>query len=346
LYALEKYQILIIVGETGTGKSTQIPQYLHEAGYTCQIKSDNSTGARYSVVCTQPRRVAAVNVSTRVAQEFGCEIGEEVGYNVRFHTKISSKTVIKYCTDGVLLRETLSDPLLSKYSVVMIDEAHERSLQSDLLLGILKKIVKKRSDLRVIVTSATVNADTLLRYFLDIKSNEILPITNINDSVHILSIQGRLHPVDIFYLPKPVSNYIRAAIDAVMSIHRSESILGDILVFFPGIEDIQMALELLSQRLEELSSSRGIGSSGTGSREGFILHDMVVLPLHSSLSTSAQIAVFDPAPTNKRKVILATNIAETSVTIEGVNYVVDTGRRSIFHTTESLGYQEVRIQHL
>ena len=142
--------------ETGCGKSTQLPLYLHEAGWT----ADGNC-----VVCTQPRRVAATSVAMRVAAEFGCAIGEEVGYGVRFDFKCTSKTVLKYYTDGVLLRETMSDPLLSKYNVIIVDEAHVRSLSSDILLGLLKKISKKRKDLRIIVTSATLDAVPLKNFF-------------------------------------------------------------------------------------------------------------------------------------------------------------------------------------
>jgi ATP-dependent RNA helicase DDX35 len=255
-----------------------------------------------AIVCTQPRRVAAVNVSGRVAEELGCLVGEEVGYNVRFHTRISSKTVIKYCTDGVLIRETLSDPLLSKYSVVMVDEAHEQSMQSDLLLGILKKIMKKRHDLRVIITSATIKAEQFIDYFT---SDEVLD----RNQMHILPIQGRQYAVDIFYLSKPISNYIKAAVDTAVSIHRSQSILsGDILVFLPGSEEIDRAIDLLNDHLDESS-----------------LNQLIILPLHSSMPSNQQMAVFDPTPPNYRKIVFATNIAETSVTIEGIAFVIDCG---------------------
>eukprot|EP01032_Pedospumella_encystans_P025913 gene25913-29272_t len=180
LYALEKYRTLVLIGETGCGKSTQLPQYLHEAGWTA--------GSR-CVVCTQPRRVAATSVATRVAVEFGCALGEEVGYGVRFDFKCSSKTVIKYYTDGVLLRETMSDPLLSKYSVIIVDEAHVRSLSSDILLGLLKKISRKRKDLRIIVTSATLDAEPLRQFFETNDTED--PALN---SACILSVQGRQFP--------------------------------------------------------------------------------------------------------------------------------------------------------
>jgi ATP-dependent RNA helicase DDX35 len=156
LWALEKYTTLVLVGETGSGKTTQVTQFLNEAKWTARGRC---------VVCTQSRRISAISVAKRVAEEMGCELGGLVGYAIRFESKVSPSTVIKYMTDGSLLRETMSDPLLSAYSVVIVDEAHERSLYSDILLGLLKKIKAKRKDLRVIVMSATVNAETFREFF-------------------------------------------------------------------------------------------------------------------------------------------------------------------------------------
>eukprot|EP01083_Nonionella_stella_P037306 101693_1 len=157
LYALEKYRVVIIVGETGSGKTTQIPQFLHESGWTA--------GGRM-VACTQPRRVAATEVARRVASEMGTTLGEEVGYSIRFDQCYDgSRTKIKYLTDGMLLREMMSDPLLSSYSVIMLDEAHERTIHTDALIGLLKKILRKRSDLRIIVSSATLNAEDFKSFF-------------------------------------------------------------------------------------------------------------------------------------------------------------------------------------
>lgn len=222
LYALENYQTIVLVSETGSGKSTQVPQYLHEAGWT----DDNRC-----IVCTQPRRMAARTVSSRVADEMNVKVGEEVGYSVRFDSNISSNTVIKYCTDGVLLRETLSDPLLSKYSVVIVDEAHERSLQSDILLGLLKKIIKKRKELRIIITSATLNASDIKDFF---ETNNNLLKNNHKESACILSVQGRQFPVDIQYLTAPCHNYIQTAVDTVLNIHKKE-LKGKIYIIYLNI---------------------------------------------------------------------------------------------------------------
>lgn len=291
LYALEKYRTLVLVGETGSGKSTQLPLFLHEAGWTA--------GSR-CVVCTQPRRVAAISVASRVADEFGCALGDEIGYGVRFDFKCTSKTLIKYYTDGILLRETMSDPLLSKYSVVIVDEAHVRSLSSDILLGLLKKICRKRKDLRVIVTSATLDALPLKNFF-ETNENADDPTA---DTAFILSVQGRQYPVDVMYLNVPCRDYIRSCVSTVLNISTHED-WGDVLVFLPGTEEIDTAISMLNEEY------RG--------------ETMYFLPLYSSLPPHVQMAVFEPTPPNKRKVVLATNIAEASITIEGIRFVVDSG---------------------
>ena len=258
LYALESFSTVVVTAETGSGKSTQLPQFLHEAGWT--------KGGR-CIVCTQPRRVAAITVSSRVAEEFGCQLGDEVGYAVRFDAKCSDKTVIKYCTDGLLLRETMSDPLLSKYSVILVDEAHERSLQSDLMLGLLKKILKKRKDLRIIVTSATVDAVTIKEFFES--NNGVNKSDRTKDTACIISVQGRVHPVDIHYLQKPCLNYITTAAETVLKIHENED-KGDILVFLPGAEEIDNCVRILEERGERYAQS------------------LLLIPLYSSLPFAMQ----------------------------------------------------------
>jgi ATP-dependent RNA helicase DDX35 len=291
LYCVERYQTVILVGETGSGKSTQIPQFLHEAGWT--------SGGR-CVVCTQPRRVATISVASRTAEEFGCMLGAEVGYAIRFDAKCSTRTLIKYCTDGLLLRETLTDPLLNKYSVVIVDEVHERSLYTDVLLGLLKKIKRKRPELRLVVASATVNAQEMKEFF---ETRSTKPGQQTEETACILSVTGRLHDVDLLYLEQPTHNYITSAVNTVLEIHQNEDI-GDILVFLPGSEDIDHAVHLLEQ------------SEKT---------DLHPLPLYSTLPHKLQMRVFDPTPPGHRKVVFATNIAETSITIEGIKFVVDSG---------------------
>lgn len=256
LYALERFAAVVVTAETGSGKSTQLPQFLYESGWT--------KGNR-CIACTQPRRMAAITVAGRVAEEFGCSLGEEVGYAVRFDAKCSEKTVIKFCTDGLLLRETMSDPLLSKYSVIIVDEAHERSLQSDLMLGLLKKILKKRNDLRIIVTSATVDAN-LIKEFFETTSNKT---DHTKDTACIVSVQGRVHPVDILYQQKPSANYIISAAETVLNIHASEE-KGDILVFLPGGEEIDNCISIIEERGERYAQS------------------LILIPLYSSLPIAMQ----------------------------------------------------------
>jgi ATP-dependent RNA helicase DDX35 len=297
LYALEKFQTVVITAETGSGKSTQIPQYLHEAGWTQGSKC---------IVCTQPRRIAATTVASRVATEFGCALGNEVGYAVRFDAQCDNeKTVIKYCTDGLLLRETMDDPLLSKYSAVMVDEAHERSLQSDLVMGLLKKIQRKRKDLRIIVASATVDAVKLKEFF---ETNVSPAADPSQDTACIISVEGRTYPVDLQYLEHPVSNYLRGAVETVLEINKYED-KGDILVFLPGAEEIDSAIALLEEWMDTEKS----------------LDRLLAIPLYSSLPSAMQLKAFETAPQGMRKAIFATNIAETSVTIPGVRFVVDCG---------------------
>ncbi|CAE7066938.1 unnamed protein product [Rhizoctonia solani] len=230
LYAVEKYGVVIIVGQTGCGKTTQLPQYLYEAGWAANGNV---------IACTQPRRVAATSVAARVATEVGT-----VGYTIRFEDVSSkSRTRIKYMTDGMLFRETMIDPLLSKYSVIMIDEAHERSIYTDLLLGVLKKIRRKRPGLRLIVSSATLEAKYFLEYF-----NSGPPMAGIGggaaptdrpaDEATIVSLEGRMYPVEVAYLKESTEDYVAEAVRVVWGLHMQPG-QGDILVFLTGREEIE-----------------------------------------------------------------------------------------------------------
>ncbi|KAH7682285.1 RNA helicase protein [Dioscorea alata] len=303
LYLVENHATTIIVGETGSGKTTQIPQFLKEAGW--------AEGGR-NIACTQPRRLAVQSVSARVAEEMGVKLGEEVGYTIRFEDVTNSGvTMIKFLTDGVLLREMMDDPLLTKYSVIMVDEAHERSISTDILLGLLKKIQRRRPELRLIISSATIEARSMSNFFHDRKRNQG---DAANDSAPstvpaILSVEGKGFTVEIYYLEEPCSSYLQAAVDTVLSIHDKEPV-GDILVFLTGQDDIDAAVQLINENaLDHRSHSSGL----------------LVLPLYSGLSRSDQDLIFAPTPKGKRKVVISTNIAETSLTLDGVVYVVDSG---------------------
>ena len=238
----------------------------------------------------------------------GCKLGEELGYSIRFEDLTSAKTRIKFLTDGLLLREALADPLLSRYSVIMVDEAHERSLSTDILLGVLKKISKRRPDLRIIISSATLQAEDFLRFFSGDQS-EHNGIRAEHPAGQIFSLEGRMYPVDTMYLEEPAEDYVETAVRTVFDIHASEPD-GDILLFLTGREEIDTALQLIADRVASLHPrAQGILS----------------LPLYAGLTSEQQLYVFEPAPENTRKVIVSTNIAEASVTIDGIVYVIDCG---------------------
>jgi pre-mRNA-splicing factor ATP-dependent RNA helicase DHX16 len=285
IQAVAEHQVLIIVGETGSGKTTQIPQYLHEAGYT---KGGLKIG------CTQPRRVAAMSVAARVAEEMGVKVGNEVGYAIRFEDATSDKTVLKYMTDGMLLRELLTEPDLGAYAALMIDEAHERTVPTDIACGLLKDIAKARPDLKLLISSATMDAQKFQKYF---------------DDAPIFNIPGRRYSVDVHYTSQPEANYLAAAITTVFQIHITQG-KGDILVFLTGQEEIEAA----EQNLQE--TARKLGSK---------IPEMVICPIYANLPSELQTKIFEPTPPNARKVVLATNIAETSLTIDGIVYVIDPG---------------------
>ncbi|EME49320.1 hypothetical protein DOTSEDRAFT_68185 [Dothistroma septosporum NZE10] len=238
-----------------------------------------------------------------------CSIGQDVGYSIRFEDVTSASTRIKFLTDGLLLREALVDPLLSRYSVIMVDEAHERTLSSDLLLGILRKIRKRRPELRIVISSATLQAKSFLNFFQD--SDEALELKNedLQTPGCVVSVEGRAFPVDTHYLAQPCEDYLERAVKTVLDVHSSEP-EGDILVFLTGREEIETMIEMIADRLPSLPADA---------------HQLQPYPLFAGLSTERQMSVFEPAPENTRKVICATNIAEASVTIDGVVYVVDSG---------------------
>lgn len=249
----------------------------------------------------------------RIAEEVGCEVGKEVGYSIRFEDKTSASTKIKLLTDGLLLREAMMDPLLSQYSVIMVDEAHERSISTDVLLGLLKKILARRPELRVIISSATIQADDFIKFFSPPKA----PVEGEGGSskedeekkVAALGVQGRSYPIETFYLQDVTEDYVQRAVKTVIDIHTKEA-EGDILVFLTGREEIDDAMEAVREHLDRIGEQK---------------QALLPLPLYAGLTTEQQMYVFEQAPENTRKVIFATNIAEASVTIDGIVYVVDCG---------------------
>lgn len=308
LSAIAANPVVVVVGETGSGKTTQIPQYLCEAGY-CE-------GGK-KVGCTQPRRVAATSVAARVADEVGCKVGAEVGYSVRFDNKSGTRTKIKFLTDGMLLREFVSDVSLEGYSAIMVDEAHERTLSTDLLLGLLREIVQDRPDFRVIVASATINAERFSKYF---------------GGAPIFNVPGRRFPVEVYYTKREEHSYANAAVTTVMQVHMTQK-KGDILVFLTGQEEI----EGVAGALEEIE--RDMASTQDDTRLS-----LLVCPIYANLPPDQQARIFEPTPKGSRKVVLATNIAETSLTIEGIAYVVDSGyvKENVFRPATGVDCLEVK----
>ena len=282
--AVKSNQVVVLLGETGSGKTTQIPKLLLESGIV---------GGGKIVGCTQPRRVAAMSVARRVADELDVTLGEEVGYTIRFEDVSGPRTVLKYLTDGMMLREAMSDNTLGRYGAIILDEAHERTLATDILFGLIKEIIKKRPDLKLIVMSATLEAEKFQNYFY---------------GAPLISVPGRLHRVETFYSPEPERDYVEAAVRTVLQIHQYEDD-GDILLFLTGEQEIEDTCRRISDQSLALPDGK----------------PLFCLPLYSSLPKDQQEKIFEPTSPGTRKCIVSTNIAETSVTIDGIVFVIDTG---------------------
>ena len=305
-------ETLIVVGETGSGKTTQLPQYVHDAGLAGGL----------AVACTQPRRVAAVSVARRVAEETGTALGDLVGYAIRFEDVSSASTRVKFLTDGMLLREATADANLERYGVVMIDEAHERTLQTDFLLGVLKQTQERRrasrKPLKLVIMSATLEAESFSAFF---------------GGAPVVYSRGRKFPVETFYTEEPEDDYLDAALCAVCQINETEP-EGDVLVFLTGQEEIESLGWLLRARAG--ASKPNTAKEPKGSEENETrraVPTLRVVLLFAAMPPEEQMRAFEPAPPGVRKVVLATNIAETSLTINGIRYVVDTGltKRRVYH---------------
>lgn len=310
--AITAHQVVVIAGETGSGKTTQLPKICLELG----------RGTHGLIGHTQPRRLAARSVATRVAQEIGTPLGELVGYQVRFEDQSNERSLIKLMTDGILLAETQHDRFLDKYDTLIIDEAHERSLNIDFLLGYLKTLLARRPDLKLIITSATIDLERFSKHFND---------------APIVEVSGRTYPVETWYRPLnaeqdeegnqveddlSVDQAIIAVIDELNAFERSEGKLpGDVLVFLPGEREIRDAAEIL--------------------RKAQLKHTEV-LPLYARLSPAEQQKIFQPMP--GRKIVLATNVAETSLTVPGIRYVIDSGTARISRYSYRAKVQRLPIE--
>ncbi|MDN6332715.1 MAG: DEAD/DEAH box helicase, partial [Micrococcaceae bacterium] len=308
--AIRDHQIVVIAGETGSGKTTQLPKMLLELGL----------GEGGMIGHTQPRRLAARTVAERIAEETGVELGAEIGFQVRFTGHVSASTQVKVMTDGILLAEIQHDRLLRKYNAIIIDEAHERSLNIDFLLGYLKRLLPKRPDLKVIITSATIDPEKFATHFGSPASEggeEIVPAP-------IIEVSGRTFPVELRYRPlNPAegreddddydTDEDRDPLDAVCDAvdELAAEAPGDVLIFFSGEREIRDAAEALRARVRTNPRLRGTE----------------VLPLFARLSLEEQHKVFHPG--SNPRLVLATNVAETSLTVPGIKYVIDTGTARI-----------------
>jgi pre-mRNA-splicing factor ATP-dependent RNA helicase DHX38/PRP16 len=301
LQVVRDNQVIIVVGQTGSGKTTQLTQFLYEDGFA---KSG-------MIGCTQPRRVAAMSVAKRVSEEMEVPLGGIVGYAIRFEDCTSKETAIKYMTDGVLLRESLTNPDLDQYSCIIMDEAHERALNTDVLMGLIKKVLTRRRDLKLIVTSATMNSERFARFY---------------GGAPEFFIPGRTFPVDIQYSRSPCEDYVDSAVQQVLRIHVSQP-TGDILVFMTGQEDIEATCELIAERLAQLNDPPKLS----------------ILPIYSQMPADLQAKIFDRAAPGVRKVIVATNIAETSLTVDGIMYVVDCGFSKLKVYNPRMGMDTLQI---
>ncbi|CAG9814092.1 unnamed protein product [Phaedon cochleariae] len=305
LELIKNHNTLIILGETGSGKTTQIPQYI----YSARLQENGK------IAVTQPRRVAAISVAMRVAQEHGqgLQVGDVVGYAVRFEDVTSQKTKIKFLTDGMLLREAMFDRLLMEYTVVILDEAHERTLHTDVLFGIVKRAQKIREDrnlapLKILIMSATMDVDHFSRYFNNCKA---------------VYLEGRTYPVNIYYTIKPHDDYQTSCVATFFKIHKEAPPDHDVLIFLTGQEEI----EACAHQIRLLSKDPDVQGP-----------TVKVCTLYAAQPSSQQLSVFQPAPANTRKVVISTNIAETSVTIPGIKYVIDSGmvKARSFHSSTGL----------
>ncbi|KGO75560.1 Helicase, C-terminal [Penicillium italicum] len=360
---LREQDVMLLVGETGSGKSTQIPQFLVDE-FWCrpvptQINRDGKTEKKMVGGCiaiTQPRRVAAISLARRVAEEMGTPLGShspasKVGYSVRFDTSTSPSTRVKFLTEGMLLQEMLHDPNLTKYSAIVVDEVHERGINVDLILGFLRNLVSGKKEgrggvpLKVVVMSATADMESLTDFFQQgfkqpepqqkaiegagAEAEAEKMDTSSPKDISVCRIKGRQFAVKTIYSPAPVHDFVDAALKIIFQIHQKEPMPGDILVFLTGQETVEALEHLVNEYAMSMDPS---------------LPKILVLPLFAALPQAAQQRVFAPAPPRTRKVVLSTNIAETSVTVSGVRHVIDCGKAKVKQFRTRLGLDSLLVK--
>ncbi|KAF1938053.1 pre-mRNA-splicing factor ATP-dependent RNA helicase PRP16 [Clathrospora elynae] len=347
--ALKTNNILVLTGETGSGKSTQLPQFLIDEPWCTKC-----------IAITQPRKVAAISLARRVADEMGSFMGSQspaakVGYSVRFDNATGPSTKVKFLTEGMLLQEMLRNPAMSQYSAVVVDEVHERSVNVDLILGFLRNLVTgqesasaRQHPLKVIVMSATADVGSLVKFFEDSQpspTTEKPPGNPIDESTSLKQaevasqavasristcfVEGRQYPVKTVYLPQPTQDWVESALKIIFQLHYKEPMPGDILVFLTGQDTIEGLEKLINDYAEGMDKD---------------VPKLLALPLFAALPQHAQQRIFEPAPFRTRKVILATNIAETSVTVPGVRFVIDCGKSKIKQFRNRLGLESLLVK--
>ncbi|CAE7175911.1 hypothetical protein PTT_01261 [Pyrenophora teres f. teres 0-1] len=339
--ALQRNNVLVLTGETGSGKSTQVPQFL--------VNESWCTGC---IAITQPRRVAAISLARRVADEMGSLIGDKgpaakVGYSVRFDNAAGKHTKVKFLTEGMLLQEMLRDPTMSQYSAVVVDEVHERSVNVDLILGFLRNLLSDKENLKtrkhplkVVVMSATADVESLVKFFGDSqptpnpeqateKPTKKDASKSDTGKISTCYVKGRQYPVKTVYLPQPTQDWVESALKLVFQIHYKEPLPGDILVFLTGQDTIEGLEKLINDYAEGMDEE---------------VPKLIVLPLFAALPQQAQQRIFHPTPYRTRRVILATNIAETSVTVPGVRFVIDCGKSKIKQFRNRLGLESLLVK--
>ncbi|KAI8939686.1 hypothetical protein NX059_003445 [Plenodomus lindquistii] len=336
--ALKKNNILVLTGETGSGKSTQVPQFLATEPWCTKC-----------IAITQPRRVAAISLARRVAEEMGSFMGSQspaakVGYSVRFDNSTGPNTKIKFLTEGMLLQEMLRDPMMLQYSAIVVDEVHERSVNVDLILGFLRNLVsgiedgstkKRENPLKVVVMSATADVESLVKFFDESQPGpkpEQMGSKSTENNASVVStcfVEGRQYPVKVICTPEPVQDWVESALKVIFQIHYKEQLPGDILVFLTGQDTIEALEKLVNDYAEGMDKD---------------VPKLLALPLFAALPQYAQQRIFAPTPYRTRKVILATNIAETSVTVPGVRYVIDCGKSKIKQFRNRLGLESLLVK--